>query len=156
MKSKCWVGNRQVLRRKYFSLEWVLITLLLELWESLELRHSGERKDRTGSTEVSVAQISQSSVCSRWKIHQEIWTLVSKHCFSFSVFRKHSCIAHFSFTIRDLWADKNFMKFIKQKSKVLHLRRNNPGHQYVLDATQLESNSAGKDLGLLVDIKLSK
>lgn len=48
------------------------------------------------------------------------------------------------------------MKFIKQKSKVLHLRRNNPGHQYVLDATQLESNSAGKDLGLLVDIKLSK
>ncbi|TRZ16719.1 hypothetical protein HGM15179_010368 [Zosterops borbonicus] len=38
---------------------------------------------------------------------------------------------------------------------VLHLRRNNPMHQYRLGANLLKSSSAGKDLGALVENKLS-
>ena len=45
------------------------------------------------------------------------------------------------------WADRNLMKFNKEKCKVLPLGRNNPVHQYMLGATQLESNLVGKDLG---------
>ena len=47
------------------------------------------------------------------------------------------------------------MKFNKEKGKVLHLGRNNPMHQYMLGATQLESSLAEKDLGVLVDTKLN-
>ena len=47
------------------------------------------------------------------------------------------------------------MKFNKGKCKVLHLGRNNPRHQYMLEATQLESSLAEKDLGILVDTKLN-
>ncbi|KAK4830533.1 hypothetical protein QYF61_011671 [Mycteria americana] len=36
------------------------------------------------------------------------------------------------------WADGNLMKFNKEKSKALHLGRNNPRHQYMLGANQLE------------------
>ena len=53
------------------------------------------------------------------------------------------------------WADRNFVKFNKEKCKVLHLGRNNPMHQYMLGAVQLESSLAEKDLGVLVDIKLA-
>ncbi|KAK4826430.1 hypothetical protein QYF61_008963 [Mycteria americana] len=45
------------------------------------------------------------------------------------------------------------MKFNKGKCKVLHLGTNNPMHQYMLGAAQLESSFTGKDLGTLVDTK---
>ena len=46
-----------------------------------------------------------------------------------------------------IWADGNLVKFNKEKCKVLRLGRNNPLHQYMLGATQLESSLAEKDLG---------
>jgi len=52
-------------------------------------------------------------------------------------------------------ADRNLMKFKKQKCKVLHLWRNNPMHQYMLEATQLESSLAENDVVVPVDTKLN-
>ena len=37
------------------------------------------------------------------------------------------------------WAHKTFMKFIMERSRILTLGRNNPRHQDMLGATQLES-----------------
>jgi len=42
---------------------------------------------------------------------------------------------------------KFHFQFNKGNCKVLHLGRNNPRHQYVLGATQLESSLAEKDGG---------
>jgi len=47
------------------------------------------------------------------------------------------------------------MKFSKGKCRVLHLRRNNPMHQYGLEDDLLESSSVERDLGVLVNNKLT-
>jgi len=53
------------------------------------------------------------------------------------------------------WAERNLMKFNKGKCRVLHLGRNNPMNQYSLGADLLESSSAERDLGVMVDDRLT-
>ena len=47
------------------------------------------------------------------------------------------------------------MKFSKGKGRVLHLGRNNPRRQYRLRADLQQSSSVERDLGVLVDDKLT-
>jgi len=53
------------------------------------------------------------------------------------------------------WAEKNLMRLNKGKCRVLHLGRNNLVHQYRLGVDQLESSSAERDPGVLVDDRLT-
>jgi len=52
-------------------------------------------------------------------------------------------------------AERNLMKFIKEKCKVLYLGNNNLIHQYVLGTTQMENSLTEKDLGIFVDTRLN-
>ncbi|GAB0210224.1 mitochondrial enolase superfamily member 1 [Grus japonensis] len=53
------------------------------------------------------------------------------------------------------WEKRNLMKSNKGKCRVQHLGKNNPKHQYRLGVDLLGSSSAEKDLGVLVENKLS-
>jgi len=53
------------------------------------------------------------------------------------------------------WAERNLMRINKGKCRLLHLRSNNPMHQYRLGADLLESSSVERDLGVLVDDRLT-
>ncbi|PKU43389.1 rna-directed dna polymerase from mobile element jockey-like [Limosa lapponica baueri] len=53
------------------------------------------------------------------------------------------------------WAERNLTYFNKGKCRVLHLGRNNPMHQYRLGADLLESTSEEKDLGVLVNNRMT-
>ncbi|PKU47353.1 rna-directed dna polymerase from mobile element jockey-like [Limosa lapponica baueri] len=53
------------------------------------------------------------------------------------------------------WAVRNLMKFGKGKCRVLRLGRNNPTYWYRLGADLLESSSVERDLGVLLDSKLT-
>ncbi|KFP03007.1 hypothetical protein N300_07678, partial [Calypte anna] len=53
------------------------------------------------------------------------------------------------------WAERNMMKFNKGKCRVLHLGKNNMMSQYRLGADLLESSVGERDLGVLVDKRMT-
>ena len=55
----------------------------------------------------------------------------------------------------EAWANKNLMELNKDKCKVMHLGKHNPGVQHRLGSTWLGSSSLERDLGVLVGRKLN-
>jgi len=53
------------------------------------------------------------------------------------------------------WAESNLMRFNKGKCRILNLCKNNPTHQYRLGADLLESSFVERDLGDLVEDRLT-
>lgn len=53
------------------------------------------------------------------------------------------------------WNNGNRLKFSTGKCQVLHLGKSSPMHLYSLGADQLESSSAEKFVGVLVDTKFT-
>ncbi|KAJ7414532.1 rna-directed dna polymerase from mobile element jockey-like [Pitangus sulphuratus] len=53
------------------------------------------------------------------------------------------------------WANKNLIKFNKDKCKILHLGQHNPGLQHSLGSSQLGSSSVEAGLGVLKNHKLN-
>lgn len=53
------------------------------------------------------------------------------------------------------WVERNLKAFSKARCRVLHLGRKNPKQQHNLGTVILKSSSAGKDLGVLGDDKLT-
>ena len=55
----------------------------------------------------------------------------------------------------DSWAGRNLMKYNKDKCRGLHLGRNNPRYQYRLGTDLLESSIGERDLGVLMDSRMT-
>ncbi|KAK4817250.1 hypothetical protein QYF61_005463, partial [Mycteria americana] len=81
--------------------------------------------DLDDGAEFTLSKFAHVPTCEEWLIHHRGWNL----------------------NRLEKWANRNLMKFSKGKCKVLH--------QYMLGDDQLESSFAQKDLGVLVDTKLT-
>lgn len=54
------------------------------------------------------------------------------------------------------WSEVSMMKFNKDKCKVLYLERKNQMHEYKMGNNWVGSNTAEKDMGVIIDPKLNE